>query len=101
MLGHLRGADVKRRKWDPETKAHIVLEGLSGRPVGELCNEFGLCPSQYYRWREILLERSPTVFEANRPDQDVAALQRENERLKRLVGELTLALHNGSDPGKR
>lgn len=89
---------MKRKKWDPETKAHIVLEGLSGRPIIELCNEFGLCPSQYYRWRDILVERSASLFEIARPDQDKAALQEENERLKRLVGELTLALRNGHTP---
>jgi transposase-like protein len=33
---------MKRRKWTPEQKALIVLEGLRGRPVGELCNEHGI-----------------------------------------------------------
>ena len=28
---------MKRRKWKPEQKALIVLEGLKGRPIGELC----------------------------------------------------------------
>ena len=28
---------MKRRKWKPEQKALIVLEGLRGRPIGELC----------------------------------------------------------------
>lgn len=30
---------MKRRKWKPEQKALIVLEGLKGRPIGELCAE--------------------------------------------------------------
>ncbi len=88
---------MKRKKWDPETKAHIVLEGLSGRPVTELCNAFGVCSSQYYRWREMFVEHASSLFETTRPDQDIAALRKENERLKRLVGELTLALHSGND----
>ena len=29
---------MKRRKWDSRTKAKIVVEGLGGRPVAELCN---------------------------------------------------------------
>jgi hypothetical protein len=28
---------MKRRKWRPEQKALIVLEGLKGKPIGELC----------------------------------------------------------------
>ena len=31
---------MKRRRWDSKTKTKIVLEGLSGRPVSEICNEF-------------------------------------------------------------
>ncbi len=27
---------MKRRKWRPEQKALIALEGLKGRPIGEL-----------------------------------------------------------------
>jgi uncharacterized protein len=30
---------MKRRKWKPGQKALIVLEGLKGRPIGELCAE--------------------------------------------------------------
>jgi hypothetical protein len=30
---------MKRRKWKPEQKALIVLEGLKGRPIGDLCAE--------------------------------------------------------------
>jgi len=31
---------MKRRRWDSKTKTKIVLEGLSGRPVSEICNEY-------------------------------------------------------------
>ena len=30
---------MKRRKWDAHTKAMIVIEGLKGKPVAELCTE--------------------------------------------------------------
>ena len=33
---------MKRRRWDSKTKTKIVLEGLSGRPVSEICNEYGI-----------------------------------------------------------
>lgn len=28
------------RKWTSEEKAKIVLQGLTGRPLAELCNEY-------------------------------------------------------------
>ncbi len=30
---------MKRRRWDAKAKARIVLEGLEGKSVVELCNE--------------------------------------------------------------
>lgn len=31
---------MKRRRWDSKIKAKIILEGLSGRPVSEICNDY-------------------------------------------------------------
>ncbi len=36
---------MKTRKWDPKEKAKIVLEGLRGRPIAEICNENQICQS--------------------------------------------------------
>jgi transposase-like protein len=39
---------MKRRKWKPEQKALIVLEGLKGRPIGELCAEHEISQAQLF-----------------------------------------------------
>jgi transposase-like protein len=39
---------MRRRTWKPEQKALIVLEGLKGRPIGELCAEHEISQAQYY-----------------------------------------------------
>ena len=83
-----------RRKWEPETKARIVLEGLQGKPVSLLCREFGICPSLYYKWRDHLLAHSHRLFDDRRKTRR-EHLETENENLKRMVGELTLALNRG------
>ena len=44
---------MKRRMWKPEQKALIVLEGLKGRPIGELCAEHEISQAQYYQWRDL------------------------------------------------
>ena len=31
---------MKRRKWDAKTKAAIVLEGLKGKPVASICQDY-------------------------------------------------------------
>ncbi len=46
---------MKRRKWDPKTKALAVLEELKGRPVAKLCNERQISQAQHYQWRDQFL----------------------------------------------
>lgn len=87
--------ELMRRKWDAETKARIVLEGIGGRPVSELCREYMIRPGQYYKWKDQFTTNSPLVFKGCPKPKGSSDLRVENERLKKLVGELTLALNNG------
>jgi transposase len=46
-----------RRKFAPEEKVRIVLEGLRGeQSVSELCRREGIAANLYYRWRALLHE---------------------------------------------
>jgi len=46
---------MQRRRWDAKTKTRIILEGLRGRAVGELCNEHQIGQAQYYQWQKQFL----------------------------------------------
>ena len=83
---------MKRRQFDSKLKSQIVLEGLRGRPLAEICNEYEISQSQYYRWRDQFLANAPEVFETQHKDKEKARLKRENTKLKGLVGELTVEL---------
>jgi len=81
---------MKRRKWDSKTKAMIVVEGLKGKPVSEICIEHQISQTQYYRWRDQFLAKLPQIFaEDNRTEK---ALSKENVRLKKIIGDLTVEL---------
>ncbi len=54
---------AKGRNWTAEEKAKIVLQGLKGRSVVELCNEHQIHQTQYYKWRDKFLTDAPKVFE--------------------------------------
>lgn len=84
-----------RRKWDSKTKAKIVLEGLTGGCINELCRTHDLRPGQYYKWRGHFLENCHKIFERVSNPQPESELVAENEELKKLVGELTLELTSG------
>ena len=54
---------MKKRTWDSKTKAKIVLEGLSGKPISELCSQYQISQNQYYQWRDKFLSEAHRAFE--------------------------------------
>ena len=53
---------MKRRKWDPKVKAIIVVEGIKGKLVSEICIEHQISQAQYYQWREQFMKKMPGLF---------------------------------------
>jgi hypothetical protein len=80
---------MPRRKWDAKTKAMMVLEGLKGKPVAEICTAHQLSQAQYDQWRDQFLAHAAKAFEVHEQSQREARLAREHAKLKTLVGELT------------
>ena len=84
-----------RRKYTPEEKIRIVLEGFRREAtVNDLCRREGIKPHSYYAWTKEFMEAGKerlsrdTVRDATR--QETVELRRENGELKQLVGELSL-----------
>jgi transposase-like protein len=69
-----------------------VLEGLKGRPIGEVCAEHEISQGQYCQWRDQFLAHAAKAFEPAGAPHRQGRLERENARLKTLVGELALKL---------
>ena len=89
---------VTRRKYTPEEKIRIVLEGFRRETtVSDLCRREGIKPGAYYAWTKDFMEAGKerltrdSVRDATR--QEIEQLRRENSELKELVGELSLELH--------
>jgi transposase-like protein len=85
-----RKTAMHKRKWDPKTKAMIVLQGLKGKPIAELCAEHQITQSQYYLWRDQFLSNMHQVFIAD--ERKEKALTKENDHLKKIIGDLTVEL---------
>jgi transposase-like protein len=81
---------MKRRKWDPKTKAMIVIQGLKGKPIGEICLEHQISQTQYYQWRDQFLANMHQVFSDK--EKQAENLTRENARLRKIIGDLTVEL---------
>lgn len=83
---------MKRRRWDSKTKTKIVLEGLSGRLVSEICNEYGIHQNQYHIWRDKLLSEAHRAFESKKDGGEINRLRKKNRELKQIIGSLTVEL---------
>jgi transposase-like protein len=88
---------MHKRTWDAKTKAMIVLEGLKGKPVAEVCTAHQISPSQYDQWRDQFLAHAAQAFEGHQHTRKEARLAQENARLKKLVGELLLELKKNDE----
>lgn len=88
---------MKRRKWDSKTKARIVMEGLLGRSVSELCSEYEISQNQYYLWRDKFLQESYKAFENHEKGREVERLKRKAAKLERIIGSLTVELKKTED----
>ena len=84
-----------QRKYTPEEKIRIVLEGFRREvTVNDLCRREGIKPHSYYAWTKEFMEAGKerltrdSVRDATR--QEIQAHKRENSELKQLVAELSL-----------
>ncbi len=81
---------MTRHKWDPQTKATVVLQGLKGRAVADICTEHQISQAQYYQWREQFMKKMPGLF--SNTERREQSLARENSHPKKIIGELTVEL---------
>lgn len=76
-----------RRRIAKEIKAEIISKVQGGERVVELAEQYGISTKTIYGWlRQDTGEGVVSMLQYNK-------LKRENEELKRLIGELTLNMH--------
>ncbi len=84
-----------RRKYTPEEKIRIVLEGLRREvSVNDLCRREGIKPSAYYAWTKEFMEAGKERLSRDAARDatrlEVEVLKRDSAELKQLVAELSL-----------
>ena len=87
-----------RRKYTPEEKVRIVLEGFRREvAVRDLCRREGIKPGAFYAWTKDFMEAGKerltrdAVRDATR--QEIEQIKRENTDLKHLVADLSLEVY--------
>ena len=90
-----RVRSVARRRYSPEEKIRIVLEGFRREiTVNDLGRREGIKPHSYYSWTKEFMEAGKERLARDgvrdATQQEVPQLKRENGELKQLVADLSL-----------
>ena len=78
---------MKRSKFSEEQIVYAIRQADAGTPVGDLCRQLGVSDATFYAWKKKYAHLG--VSELRRLRQ----LEEENNRLKRLVADLSLDKH--------
>jgi len=81
---------AKRRTFNPELKARVVIEELTGvKTTAEICRQHQLRAPIFSRWKAEFLTRAPEIFgtQPSRGDE-----QQRIAELEQMVGRLTMEL---------
>ncbi len=80
-----------------EEKLRIVLEGMKAENISALCRREGISPTDYYRYRDKLVEGGLESLRQNgrqKRDSEKESLKKEIEKLKEVIvsqaGEIEL-----------
>ena len=73
-----------------EEKYNIIMESFQNPDItiAAICREHGIAVSLFYKWKEEFLEGGRKGLERKDPDK---SLIKENENLKSIIGEMTVA----------
>ena len=78
------------RVYSSEEKFNIIMESFQNPDItiAAICREHGIAVSLFYKWKEQFLEGGKKGLEGKDPDK---SLIKENENLKSIIGEMTVA----------
>lgn len=80
-------AEKRRKNFTPEEKVKILREHLERKiPVSEICQSYGIDPSQLSQWKKAFFEGGAQAFASRgRPRREATD---SNERVQKLEQEL-------------
>ncbi len=79
------------KKHSSELKYQVVIEMLATKtPVAEICRKYNVNPTYVYGWKQKFLQGGKAALTGGRGGSE-ASLASENEQLKGIVADLSLA----------
>lgn len=81
-----------KNKWDEKTKFQVVLEGLRGKEVAEICSQYGIHQAQYYKWRDEFFQYGPEIFKRKKKTNRELILEEQLRMAKDLIADMQIEL---------
>jgi len=82
-----------KKKWSEDEKLAVVLDGIKGRGVREICKEYGISAAQYYKWRDEAINGMKDNLKDKRKKQwRDNSWEVERNRLLKMIGEQQLII---------
>ena len=85
----------KRKKYSPERKVEILKKHLVDKvAVSDLCDQFGLHPTVFYRWQKAFFDDGAAAFrkeqnsEKVRLEKRISALEQKMTKKNEVLSEL-------------
>ena len=75
---------MKASRFTDAQKAFMIRQGEDGTPVAEVCRKAGISQATYFNWKKKYAGMMPSEMKRLRELED------ENNRLKRIVADLSL-----------
>ena len=75
---------MKRKRYSPEQVIRILKEAEAGSKIIDVCRKYGISEQTFYNWRNKYGGMS--ISDARK----LKALEKENQKLKRLVADISL-----------
>ena len=61
----------QRSQFEAAEKVKIIREHLlDGRPLSEVCQKYGIAPTQFYKWQKIFFENGASAFEPKKAGRE-------------------------------
>ncbi len=81
-----------KSKFTPAEKSRIILEFLNTNiTTAELCRKYNIHPQTFYQWKDKFIAGGKASLNGTLNGNVCKNLQKENDSLKKLIGELTIA----------
>ena len=86
------GKTMTKSKFTPDQKIQIVLESIrTSITPAELCRKHNVHPHTLSRWKQRFMDAGKASLQHSSMGNPADAMKREQDNLKRIIGELTIA----------